>query len=194
MEKEFCCSFLRNFVNNQSKCLIKRPQNNPTAQFDTTLTQSLNFKTVNYERVTCSHQFSNKSGSIYVFGKLPTYPSPKPTLSFTSHLRQNVGLGEGWVGSFQETSIFQLPRTLSNYMMWTLVRYFVPYLSRDYREALLEYDKEIQGTKTAKPRWLHCIEELNSYYHGLTFAVGYMWIKNVFDKDIIPFVSIPCRC
>ena len=79
-------------------------------------------------------------------------------------------------------------------MMWTLVRSFVPYLSRDYREALLEYDKEIQGTKTAKPRWLHCIEELNSYYHGLTFAVGYMWIKNVFDKDIIPFVSIPCRC
>ena len=49
-------------------------------------------------------------------------------------------------------------------MMWTLVRFFVPYLSRDYREALLEYDKEIQGTKTAKPRWLHCIEELNSYY------------------------------
>ncbi|KAM7448959.1 hypothetical protein ABFA07_002968 [Porites harrisoni] len=80
-------------------------------------------------------------------------------------------------------------RTLSNYMMWTLVRSFVPYLSRDYREALLEYDKEIQGTKTAKPRWLHCIEELNSYYHGLTFAVGYMWIKNVFDKDIIPFIE-----
>ena len=26
---------------------------------------------------------------------LPTYPSPKPTLSLTSHLGQNVGLGEG---------------------------------------------------------------------------------------------------
>ena len=26
---------------------------------------------------------------------LPTYPSPKPTLSLTSHLAQNVGLGEG---------------------------------------------------------------------------------------------------
>ena len=26
--------------------------------------------------------------------KLPTYPSPKPTLTLTSHLGQNVGLGE----------------------------------------------------------------------------------------------------
>ena len=79
-------------------------------------------------------------------------------------------------------------------MMWTLVRFFVPYLSRDYSEALLEYNKEIYGTKTAKPRWLQCVEELNSYSHGLTFALGYMWIKNVFDVDIIPFVSIPCHC
>ena len=32
----------------------------------------------------------------YTFlGKLPTYPSPKPTLPLTSHLGQNVGLGEG---------------------------------------------------------------------------------------------------
>ena len=29
--------------------------------------------------------------SLYVSGKLPTYPSPKPTLTLTSHLRQNVG-------------------------------------------------------------------------------------------------------
>jgi len=40
----------------------------------------------------------------YIFpGKLPTYPSPKPTLTFTSHLGQNVGLGEGLVGSFPRT-------------------------------------------------------------------------------------------
>ena len=31
-----------------------------------------------------------KTGSIKVSGKLPTYPSPKPTLSLTSHLGQNV--------------------------------------------------------------------------------------------------------
>ena len=36
-------------------------------------------------------------------GKLPTYPSPKPTWTLTSHLGQNVGSGEGWVSSFLET-------------------------------------------------------------------------------------------
>ena len=34
-------------------------------------------------------------GSLYVSGKLPTYPSPKPTLTLTFHLGENVGLGEG---------------------------------------------------------------------------------------------------
>ena len=34
-------------------------------------------------------------GSLYVSGKLPTYPFPKPTLTLTSHLGKNVGLGEG---------------------------------------------------------------------------------------------------
>ena len=38
---------------------------------------------------------STISGSIKVSGKLPTYPSPKTTLSLTSHLGQNFGLGEG---------------------------------------------------------------------------------------------------
>ena len=33
---------------------------------------------------------------LYVSGKLPTYPYPKPTLTLTSHLGQNFGLGEGW--------------------------------------------------------------------------------------------------
>jgi len=42
-------------------------------------------------------------GSLYLSGKLPTYPSPKPTLTLTSHLGQNVGLGEGCVGRFPET-------------------------------------------------------------------------------------------
>ena len=41
--------------------------------------------------------------------KLPTYPSPKLTLTLTSRLGQNHGLGRGggggWVGSFPETLI-----------------------------------------------------------------------------------------
>ena len=38
---------------------------------------------------------SQELGSFYVSGKLPTYPSPKPTLTLTSHLGQNAGLTEG---------------------------------------------------------------------------------------------------
>ena len=41
--------------------------------------------------------------SLYVSRKLLTYPSPKPTLTLTSHLEQNVVLGEGQVGNFPET-------------------------------------------------------------------------------------------
>ena len=33
-------------------------------------------------------------GSLYISGKLPTDPSPKPTLTLTSHLAQNVSLGK----------------------------------------------------------------------------------------------------
>ena len=44
-----------------------------------------------------------KLGSFYFYEKLPTYPSPKLTLTRTSHLGQNIGLGEGWVVSFAET-------------------------------------------------------------------------------------------
>ena len=42
-------------------------------------------------------------GSLHVSGKLPGYPSPKQTLTLTSHLGQNVDLGKEWVGRFQET-------------------------------------------------------------------------------------------
>ena len=40
-------------------------------------------------------EMSNGFGSFYLSEKLPTYRSPKPTLILTSHLTQNVGLGEG---------------------------------------------------------------------------------------------------
>ena len=55
---------------------------------------------VNWLTVGNSFRFKFESGlvgsfgSLYVSGKLPTYPSPKPTLNLTSHLGQNVGLGE----------------------------------------------------------------------------------------------------
>ena len=48
-----------------------------------------------------------KKGSMQVSRKLPTYPSPTPTLTHTSDLRQNVGSREGWVGqSFRPSTYY----------------------------------------------------------------------------------------
>ncbi|XP_074613416.1 endothelin-converting enzyme homolog isoform X1 [Acropora palmata] len=80
-------------------------------------------------------------------------------------------------------------RTLSNYMMWTFVRSVIPYLSRNFREAYLDFQKATQGKKQAKPRWLSCVEDMNSYTHGLTFAMGYMWIQSAFDVKMIPLIE-----
>ena len=46
-------------------------------------------------------------GSLNISGKLPTYPSPTPTLTLTSHLGQIVGLIRGRVGG-------QFPRNVYN--------------------------------------------------------------------------------
>ena len=61
-----------------------------------------NFKaSTEFEPMTTPFTYSAAAlGSFYVSGKLPTDPSPKPTLTLTSHLGQNAGSGE--VGSFPE--------------------------------------------------------------------------------------------
>ena len=39
-------------------------------------------------------RMGGEKGSFYVSVELPTYPSPKPTLTLRSYLEQNVGSGE----------------------------------------------------------------------------------------------------
>ena len=46
---------------------------------------------------------AHSKGSLYVSWNLPIYPSPESTLKLASHLGQNVGLGEGRVGTFTKT-------------------------------------------------------------------------------------------
>ena len=55
-------------------------------------------------------------------GKLPTYPSPKPTLTLPSHLGQNIGLGEGKVGSFPEK--YNDPEFLGFNFLWDSYLFF----------------------------------------------------------------------
>ena len=49
-----------------------------------------------------------KGRSILVSGKLPNYPSLKTTLTLTSHLGQNVGLGDRW-------EVFQKPKLIQTF-------------------------------------------------------------------------------
>ena len=50
-------------------------------------------------------------GSLYISGKLPTYPSPNPKLTLTSHLGQTAGLGIGerQVSSFPSFRWYSFP-------------------------------------------------------------------------------------
>ena len=67
------------------KCLLRR--------FETLTFKSMVFTTL-----------SNRVfGSMYVSGKLPTYPSPNLTFCPKRELSVNVRFGEGKVGSFPET-------------------------------------------------------------------------------------------
>ena len=76
------------------------------AQQDCTCTSYI----IRLERMACNLGFQRMVnditetmlGSLYIYGKLPTYPSPEPTLTLTSHFGQNVSLGEGQEGSFPE--------------------------------------------------------------------------------------------
>ena len=47
-------------------------------------------------------------GSVYVSLKLPTYPSPKPTLTLSSYLGQNVGLGRGTWAVSQKRKVISI--------------------------------------------------------------------------------------
>ena len=56
---------------------------------------------------------SKYNGSLYISGKLPTYPSPKPTFCTRCEVSFDVGLGEGEVGNFPE--MYNDPQRLNYY-------------------------------------------------------------------------------
>ena len=58
---------------------------------------------INLELLPVSIFWAAEFGSLYVSGKLATYPSPKPLFYPKWEASVNVGLGEGKVGSFPET-------------------------------------------------------------------------------------------
>ena len=73
----------------------------------------------NPHQLFCIHKYLISHDYVYwriigVSGKLPTYPSPKPTLTPTSHLWQNVVLGEEAGGQFPRNIKWLLSNALEN--------------------------------------------------------------------------------
>ena len=73
----------------------------------------------NPHQLFCIHKYLISHDNVYwriisVSGKLPTYPSPKPTLTPTSHLRQNVFLGEEAGGQFPRNIKWLFSNALEN--------------------------------------------------------------------------------
>ena len=90
-------------------------------------------------------QATKLCGSFYVSVKLPTYPSPKPTLILSFYLGQNVGYGEGYVGSFTKTQ--NDPTLLQGlFSLWAL-RSFGSASELD--DTMMILDLEVGGSKLA---------------------------------------------
>lgn len=64
---------------------------------------------------------SEPNTSVQDSRKLPSYPSQKPTFTPTSNLRQIVGLGVGYMGSFQSLALTNLLKTnLRLFRLWPI--------------------------------------------------------------------------
>ncbi|XP_013379563.1 neprilysin-1 isoform X2 [Lingula anatina] len=71
-------------------------------------------------------------------------------------------------------------RVLANYMLWRLVKLFVPELSKDFREQRNSYRKVIQGVVKEKVRWQKCVEYANE---RMGMAVGALFVREHFKKE-----------
>ena len=106
-------------------------------------------------------QSSRILGSLYVSEKLHTYPSHKPTLTLTSHSRQNVGLGEKGGGG-----------SLTNLQVCCL-NLQVPVYAAFLYDAVYQYAVALEKTlaRNETPDGLNIISKLlNKEYHSKCYA------------------------
>ena len=102
-------------------------------------------------------------GSLYVSGKLPTYSSLKPTFCPKWAVSVNVGLGEGYVGSFPET--YNDPQNVRAACPLDKLDFFVffsiPGTFHDFQARTwvlqLAFKKEKFGRAVKKKKWCGCI-------------------------------------
>ena len=97
-----------------------------------------------------------RPGSLYIFRKLPTYPSPKPIFCPKWEVSVKVGLGEGKVSSFLETY-----NDKSVFLPWHCVNLVFPFCG------MSEWNSELSDlfslTETISKKYIGNVREFKSY-------------------------------
>ncbi|KAG4075956.1 hypothetical protein HA402_003782 [Bradysia odoriphaga] len=57
---------------------------------------------------------------------------------------------------------------LNNFLTWSLVRHFLPFMSREYRAALQEFNSDIYGIERPQPIWYFCTKLIKNW---MPFAI-----------------------
>ena len=70
-------------------------------------------------------------------------------------------------------------RTVANYIMWQVVRYYASALSKPFRNAYLKYKQELYGTKREMPRWQACVISVTD---ALGMAMGLLFVEQKFTS------------
>ncbi|XP_053698382.1 protein gone early [Sabethes cyaneus] len=52
---------------------------------------------------------------------------------------------------------------LNNFVMWSVIRHFVPYMSRDFRYSMQEFEKSLYGVQSKEPMWHFCTKVVQQW-------------------------------
>ncbi|XP_058444866.1 protein gone early [Malaya genurostris] len=52
---------------------------------------------------------------------------------------------------------------LNNFVMWSVIRHFVPYLSRDFRLSMQQFEKVLYGVQSKQPIWYFCTKVVQQW-------------------------------
>ncbi|KAI0238130.1 Endothelin-converting enzyme 1 [Lamellibrachia satsuma] len=69
---------------------------------------------------------------------------------------------------------------LANYIIWQLVRTFVPFLSKPFTSAWFKFRSTVYGVREPVPRWRLCVRRLKT---SLAFGVGALFLEKYFSAD-----------
>ncbi|XP_058831508.1 protein gone early [Topomyia yanbarensis] len=52
---------------------------------------------------------------------------------------------------------------LNNFVMWSVIRHFVPYMSRDFRVSMQQFEKVLYGVQSKEPVWHFCTKVVQQW-------------------------------